>query len=369
MSSSLTAATRPGSPPSGPDTAIRSPLPWLTLAAVVVVLNETAMVNAMPHVMADFAVSPRTAQWLTTAFLLSMATVIPATGWLLSRLTPRSALRGAMTVFALGTAVCALAPSFAVLVAGRVVQATGTAVMMPLLITTVLRLVPADRRGHVMGRVMMAIAVAPALGPALSGSVLTVTSWRAIFVLVMALAAAVTAIGLRRLDTQETAQRLDLDVLSLALAAAGFAPLVYGFSLLGSGSVRQLLLVVGSGLLGVAAFAVRQRLLERDGTPLLDLRTLTRRAYRVGVLTAATAFMILIGALVVLSLYLQEVRGLPALRAGLLVVPGGVVMGLLGPRVGRLADRSGARRVAVPGTLVALAALLGLSRLGEHQSL
>src|SRR5689334_9888217 len=175
-------------------------LRWLVIATFVVILNETIMINAIPRLMVDFDVTARSAQWLSTAFMLTMATVIPVTGWFLQRVSTRTAFRVAMTLFISGTLLAAVAPFFWLLVGARVVQASGTAVMMPLLMTTLMMVVPEHDRGRVMGNVMLAISVAPALGPAVSGLVLQVTSWRGLFLVVLPIAAAVTVLGLRRLE-------------------------------------------------------------------------------------------------------------------------------------------------------------------------
>jgi DHA2 family lincomycin resistance protein-like MFS transporter len=114
----------------------------LLVGAFVVILNETAMNVALSRIMTDLSVTERTAQWLTTGFMLTMAVVIPISGWLLQRLTTRQAFSLAMSLFAAGTAIAALSPSFGFLLGGRIVQASGTAIMMPLLMTTVMELVP-----------------------------------------------------------------------------------------------------------------------------------------------------------------------------------------------------------------------------------
>ena len=163
-------------PDAGPAAASPRPGPVIALlvvAAFVVILNETTMSVALPAIMTDFGVSAATGQWLTSAFLLTMAVVIPLTGFLLERFPIRVVFFAAMGVFALGTLIAAVAPAFGVLLAGRIIQAMGTGVMMPLLFTTVLNLVPADKRGRVMGVVTIVIAVAPAVGPTVSGLILS----------------------------------------------------------------------------------------------------------------------------------------------------------------------------------------------------
>ena len=166
-----------GQTPGGSDTARTQhrPVPvrvrptviiaTLVVSAFVMILNETILSVALPHLTGDLGVSATTVQWLTSGFLLTMGVVIPTTGYILQRFTPRQVFLAAMTLFSLGTLICALSPGFDVLLAGRVVQATGTAVMIPLLMTSVMKLIPADRRGATMGTISIVIAVAPAIGP------------------------------------------------------------------------------------------------------------------------------------------------------------------------------------------------------------
>lgn len=334
----------------------------LTFATFVVILNETIMVNAIPLLMEVLAVPARAAQWLSTAFMLTMAVVIPVSGWFLQRVGTRNAFVAAMSTFCLGTALSGLAPTFEVLLAGRVVQAAGTAVMLPLLMTTLLSLVPEGERGRVMGNVTLAISVAPALGPAVSGLVLQVASWRWLFGLVLPVALLVSLWGTRLLTgrdmTQTRAGRLDL--LSVALTAVGFGALVYGLSQLGGEAATAPVppvAVLAAGVVGVALFGWRQRALQRGAGPLLDLRVLGVRTYLVGMSLMSLSFMSLMGAIILLPIFLQQVRDLSALQTGLLLMPGGLSMGLLGPTVGRLYDRLGARVLVVPGAAGVLAAL------------
>ena len=291
-------------------------LRWLVLATFVVILNETIMVNAIPRLMVELDVSARSAQWLSTAFMLTMAVVIPVTGWFLQRVTTRQAFVTAMTVFLAGTLLSALAPVFWVLVAGRVVQAAGTAVMLPLLMTTLMTIVPQHDRGRVMGNVMLAISVAPALGPAVSGVVLQFASWRWLFGLVLPIAAAITWVSLRRLVNVGETREGRLDVPSVVLAALGFGTLVYGLSRIGA-EARRRAPRAGAGRRRARrgrAFLLRQRGLQKRDMPLLDLRVLSHRTYAVGVTIQSVSFLAMMGAMILLPLYLQDLRGLSPLR-------------------------------------------------------
>src|SRR4051812_22762912 len=157
---------------ASPEARYGSVVALLVVAAFVVVLNETIMVVALPQLMSDLAISATRAQWLTTAYLLTMAVSIPVSGFLLERVRIRPLFFSAMGLFLVGTVIGAVSPGFELLVVARVVQASGTAVMMPLLFTTVLNVVPARHRGRTMGLVSIVISVAPAIGPTVSGLIL-----------------------------------------------------------------------------------------------------------------------------------------------------------------------------------------------------
>jgi DHA2 family lincomycin resistance protein-like MFS transporter len=347
------------------DAADYGVLRWLVAATFVVILNETIMINAIPRLMVDFRVDASAAQWLSTAFMLTMAVVIPITGWFLQRVTTRFAFGLAMGVFCTGTLLAALAPSFAVLLAARVVQACGTAVMMPLLMTTLMSVVPMHDRGRVMGNVTLAMSVAPALGPAVSGIVLHSLSWRWIFLVVLPIAGGIGLFGMRQLRNVGEPVAGHVDWWSVVISAVGFGPLVYGLSEVGlRGAHGRAYAALAVGIVGIGCFVWRQLLLQRENRPLLDLRTLKERVFTLSIAAMAVAFMAMLGSMILLQLYLQNVRGLSPLATGLLVAPGGLAMGLLGPRVGRVYDARGSRILVIPGALGVLAAMTGFAFIG-----
>jgi DHA2 family lincomycin resistance protein-like MFS transporter len=351
-------------PTSAADIAV---LRWLVGATFIVILNETIMINAIPRLIVEFHVTARSAQWLTTAFMLTMAVVIPVTGWFLQRVTTRQAFGLAMGTFCTGTLIAALAPSsmFWVLLVGRVVQASGTAVMMPLLMTTLMSVVPEHDRGRVMGNVTLAMSVAPAMGPAVSGVILEYLSWRWMFGLVLPVAALIGLVGLARLKNVGEPTAGSIDVVSVIVSALGFGSLVYGLSLIGdkNAPITPAVLIV-AGLVVVGLFVLRQLGLQRTGSPLLDLRTLTHRTYALSLALMAVAFMGFLGTMILLPLYLQDARGLTTLQTGFLMMPGGLAMGLLGPRVGKLFDRHGGRPLVIPGAAGIVIALTLFTQVG-----
>jgi MFS transporter, DHA2 family, lincomycin resistance protein len=327
----------------------------LLVAAFVVILNETIMSVALPRLMVDLDITPRTVQWLTTAFMLTMAVVIPMTGFLLQRVSTRTVFILAMSLFSAGTLLAAISPGFWLLLPARIVQASGTAVMIPLLMTTVLTLVPVERRGVVMGNLSIAISVAPAIGPTLSGLVLQFLSWRFMFVLVLPIALATLVYGSRRLVNIGQPGHQKLDVASVVLSAFAFGSIVYGLSQLGGGGASGSQLVLGFiafGLICLFFFGWRQLRLTRTSSPLLDLRAFRFPMFSVSVALLCLAMLALFGMVILLPLYLQTVRGIGSLATGLMLLPGGLLMGLAGPTAGRIFDRFGPRVLTVPGALL-----------------
>ena len=342
----------------------------LLVSTFVVILNETIMGVAIPHLMHDLGITASTAQWLTTAFMLTMAVVIPITGFLLQRLNTRPVFILAMATFSLGTLVSALAPGLPVLIVGRIIQAVGTAIMMPLLMTTIMTLVPPESRGKTMGNISIVISVAPALGPTISGIILNHLTWRWMFWLVLPIALASLALGAMRIANVTTTNDAPIDVPSVILSALGFGGLVYGLNKLGevagaSGpSAAWLPLIVGGA--AIVAFVWRQLSLQRKERALLDLRTLNSKNFTVAVAALAVCMMSLFGSFILLPIYMQNVLGMDPLKTGLLLLPGGLAMGLMAPSVGRIYDRHGPTLLSVPGTVMVSAVLWYMTTMSEH---
>ena len=344
--------------------AHRTVIMTLLVATFVVILNETIMGVALPHLMSDLAVSASTVQWLSTAFLLTMGVVIPTTGFLLQRLATKTVFVLAMSLFSAGTLLAAVSQGFWMLLAARIVQASGTAIMLPLLMTTILTLVPVARRGVVMGNVSIAISVAPAIGPTVSGVILQYLSWRFMFVIVLPIALAALVLGARLLGNVSEPGRQRLDLVSVLLSVPAFGGLVYGLSRLGEAggeSLSTALVFLAVGALCLVAFGWRQLRLARGGDPLLDLRAFRFPMFSVSLTMLCIAMVALFGVIILLPIYLQNVRGLDSLQTGLLLLPGGLLMGLLGPVVGRLFDRWGPRGLSTFGSLLLVVTLWRLS--------
>lgn len=343
----------------------------MVVAAFIMILNETIVSIALPDLAETLEVSTSTIQWLISGFLVTMGVIIPITGFLLDRFSPRIIFLAALSAFTAGTLICAVAPNFGVLLAGRVVQASGTAVVLPLLMTSVMRLIPADRRGSMMGTISIVIGVAPALGPTVGGAVLAALTWRWMFWIVLVLAIVLLIIGFAKLHVPADLKDVPLDVLSVILSALGFAGLVYGLSSIGQNEAP----VPPWAALIVSAFALvffvwRQIVLQRADRPLLDLRVLRVGQFRLGLTMSIIVFVALLGAgAVILPIYLQRILLHEPFIAGLSLLPGGLTMAAISRPAGSLYDRVGARPLVIPGAIGMTVALWCFALLGEDAAL
>jgi DHA2 family lincomycin resistance protein-like MFS transporter len=341
----------------------------LLVATFVVILNETLMAVAIPRLMHDLKVTADAVQWLTTAFLLTMSVVIPVTGFMLQRMHTRPVFIWAMALFTLGTLTAVVAPDLQILVLARIIQACGTAIMFPLLMTTAMTLAPPESRGKTMGFITTVISVAPAIGPAISGLILNYLSWRWMFLLVLPISVGALILGARRIPNVTTPHDAPIDAISVVLSGIAFGGIVYGLSAIGvaatpGGIPAGVWSAVGAVFLAV--FIFRQLSLQKSGYPLLDLRTFLSRNFTVSVLLMASLMMALFGTIILLPIYLQNVLGLSTLQTGLLLFPGGLLMGLLGPFVGRLYDKHGPTVLLVPSVVIVSAVLWAMTLLGPH---
>jgi DHA2 family lincomycin resistance protein-like MFS transporter len=342
----------------------------LLISTFVVFLNETILGVALPQIMKQLHIEPSTGQWLSTAYMLTMAIIIPITGFLLQRFTLRSLYILAMGLFTVGTLLGGLAPDFNALLLARIVQAAGTAVMMPLLMTNVMVLVPEAIRGRIMGTISIVMSVAPAIGPAVSGLVLSVLDWRWLFWLVLPIAIVTLIIGSLRMSSVGETRKVPVDALSIVLSAVGFSGLVYGLSSFAD-SARGTSLVspfipLGVGALISVLFVLRQIRLAKSDRALLDLRTFRAAPFTIAIILMAIFMMGLFGISILTPIYAQNVLGVTALTTGLLMLPGGLVMGLLGPVVGGLFDKFGARRLIVPGSVAVAIAMWAMVLFDER---
>ncbi|MDP4097127.1 DHA2 family efflux MFS transporter permease subunit [Paenibacillus sp. P96] len=339
----------------------------MILGAFLATLNQTIMSVATPELMKDFNISAATAQWLTTGYMLVNGVLIPITAYFMQRFSTRQLFQASMFIFLIGTIVSAIATSFPVLLTGRMIQAAGAGIIMPLLSNVILTLFPPDKRGSAMGMMGLAIIFAPAIGPALAGYILENYAWQTMFYGMIPFAVIVIACGFIFLKNVSERVKTHLDILSVVFSTIGFGSLLYGFSQAGSQgwSSLEVLLTIAAGIVFLVLFSWRQ-LVSRD--PLLDLGAFKYSMFSLTTILNIAVTMVMYADMMLLPLYLQNARGYTALESGLLMLPGALVMGFLMPVAGKLFDRFGAKWLSVIGMTITIVSTLGFVNLTDSTS-
>ncbi|WLV24505.1 DHA2 family efflux MFS transporter permease subunit [Aciduricibacillus chroicocephali] len=344
-------ATKPASTPRSFEGKRGKLVFTMMLGAFVAILNQTLLNVAIPHIMNDFGVSASTVQWLSTGYMLTNGIFIPITAFLIARLGTRKLFISAILAFTLGSIICSVSPTFGMLMAGRVVQAAGAGVMMPLLMTVFLTIFPPEKRGAAMGLFGVAILFAPAIGPTLSGWLIGHYSWRVLFDIVIPFGIIALIMALIWMMDVTDITKPKFDVSGFIFSTIGLGFLLYGFSEAGNDGWDSTIVVVSLiiGVVGIIAFIIRELTAKE---PMLDLRVFKYGIFSLTTIIASIINVIMFAAMLLLPIYLQNIRGFTALDSGLLMLPGSIAMAIMLPISGKLFDKMGARWLAVFGLFI-----------------
>lgn len=350
------------------NTIRRGPLIVVLLSgAFITILNQTLLGTALPLIMHDLQLTESTVQWLQSIFMLVNGIMIPITAFLIEKYTTRSLFLTAMGSFALGTFVAAIAPGFSLLLIGRIFQAAGAGIMMPLMQTIMFLVYPIERRGTAMGMFGLVIAFAPAIGPTLSGWLVDQFHWRSVFYVVLPIAILniITAYFLLKNVTEQTNPKVDVP--SIVLSTLGFGGLLFGFSVAGDvGWISgQFIISVVIGTITLILFIRRQFKLEQ---PILEFRVFTYNIFSLTTGLSMIVFVSMIGTAVILPLYMQNMLEYSAFKSGLALLPGAIIMGMMNPITGRLFDQFGARGLGIIGFFILVVTTFAFTNLSEETS-
>jgi EmrB/QacA subfamily drug resistance transporter len=340
----------------------------VVLGAIMSILDTTIVNIAIDHLSVEFHTTLSTIQWVTTGYMLALATVIPLTGWAADRFGTKRLYMVSIGLFLVGSALSGAAWSAGSLIAFRVLQGLGGGMILPAGMTILTQAAGPQRIGRVMSVVGVPMLMGPVIGPILGGWLVDDVSWRWIFYVNIPIGAVALAFAWRILprDKPEPSQRLDL--LGLVLLSPGLAAIIYGLAESttagGFGSARVLVPLLGGAAL-LVAFALHAL---RDRQPLIDLRLFKNRTVTAGATTSflfATAFF---GAMLLLPLYYQTVRGESALMAGLLLAPQGLGAAITMPIAGKIVDTRGPGKVVLAGLAMIVAGMVVLTQVGGSTS-
>ncbi|HJF77989.1 MAG TPA: DHA2 family efflux MFS transporter permease subunit [Brevibacterium linens] len=339
----------------------------LVSGAFVIILNQTLLNTALPAFMHYFDITSGAAQWVTTSFMLVNGIMIPVTAFLIEKFTTRGLFFTAMGLFIIGTLVCAIAPVYPVMLIGRVIQASAGGIIMPLMQTILFAIFPVEKRGSAMGTFGLVIAFAPAIGPSLSGWIVDHLPWQTLFYMMLPIAIIdlIIAYFLLKNVTERTFPRLD--VLSIILSTLGFGGLLFGFGTAGDAGwiSAEVLIPLVIGAITLTFFITRQFKLEQ---PILEFRILRYRMFTLNTLLGMCVFIVMVGGMMVLPLYMQNMNDFSAMESGLVLLPGAAVMGLMSPVTGRVFDAVGAKWLAIAGFVLLTGTTFLFARLAPDTS-
>jgi EmrB/QacA subfamily drug resistance transporter len=350
--------------------------PYVWKVASVVILGmimsilDTTIVNVALRTLGhDLHSSISQIQWVVTGYLLSLAAVIPVTGWAARRYGAKRVYMTSLVLFTAGSGLCAVAASTTSLVLFRVLQGVGGGMIMPVGQLIMAQVAGPRRMGRVMGVVSMPAMLAPILGPVVGGTILQNLHWSWIFLVNLPIGAIALALAWRVLPHTDSGEAGRLDLIGLALLSSASTALVYGLSQLGTHADLAAPIVVWPIVFALALSSVFVWHALRVERPLLDVRLYANRVFGAASLTTFGLGAALFGAMILVPLYYQEVRHESVILTGLLVGPQGLGMLLVMPAASRLTQRYGGGRVALAGVLLLCVGTVPLAFIGAGSSI
>ncbi|MGC9674852.1 DHA2 family efflux MFS transporter permease subunit [Staphylococcus epidermidis] len=328
----------------------------------IAILNQTLLNVALPKINTEFNISASTGQWLMTGFMLVNGILIPISAFLFNKYSYRKLFIIGLALFTLGSLVCAISFNFPIMMSGRILQAIGAGILMPLGSNVIVTIFPPEKRGVAMGTMGIAMILAPAIGPTLSGYIVQNYHWNVMFYGMFFIGIIAIVIGLFWFKLYQSTTNPKVDIPGIIYSTIGFGSLLYGFSEAGNkgwGSTEIVTMFI-VGTVFIIFFILREL---RMKAPMLNLEVLKYPTYTLTTIINMIVMMSLYGGMILLPLYLQNLRGFSALDSGLLLLPGALVMGALGPVAGKLLDTIGIKPLAIFGIGIMTYATWELSKL------
>ncbi|HCU9808159.1 TPA: DHA2 family efflux MFS transporter permease subunit [Staphylococcus aureus] len=334
----------------------------LLFGMFIAILNQTLLNVALPKINTEFNISASTGQWLMTGFMLVNGILIPITAYLFNKYSYRKLFLVALVLFTIGSLICAISMNFPIMMVGRVLQAIGAGVLMPLGSIVIITIYPPEKRGAAMGTMGIAMILAPAIGPTLSGYIVQNYHWNVMFYGMFIIGIIAILVGFVWFKLYQYTTNPKADIPGIIFSTIGFGALLYGFSEAGNkgwGSV-EIETMFAIGIIFIILFVIREL---RMKAPMLNLEVLKFPTFTLTTIINMVVMLSLYGGMILLPIYLQNLRGFSALDSGLLLLPGSLIMGLLGPFAGKLLDTIGLKPLAIFGIAVMTYATWELTKL------
>lgn len=329
----------------------------LMLGAFIGLFGETALNMALTEIMAEFSIVAPTAQWLTTGYLLTLAVLVPISALLMKWFTTRQLVIGGLVISLIGAVLAALSPNFYMLLLGRIIQAVGTGILLPVMLSVVLLIFPIHKRGVVMGIMGLVITTAPAIGPTLSGLIISSLGWSYIFWFSSILYILVSFYAVMKIENVSEITKPKIDFISILMSTTGFGGLVYALSTMAEQPITSpaVWMPLAIGVVALISFGWRQTSMAQ---PLVNLSVFKHPMFALGTLIMFLSILIILSTAILLPLYIKGALLFSAAAAGLMLLPGNALNFILSPIVGSLFDKWGPRYFVISGFVLIVIATI-----------
>lgn len=331
----------------------------LIMAGFLCMLNETLLNMALKKFMVQFSMSANAVQWLSTGYMLIMGIAIPVSALLIQTFTTRQLFLTSVTIFLIGTILSSLSTTFTILLIGRLIQAVGTGILIPNIVNTLLIINPVDKRGKALGIFNLVMFCAPAIGPTVSGLIIQSLSWRWLFFMILPFSLISLILGYHYIENVTELTKPSIDSLSIVLSTIGFGGFIYGVSNIGGSHISLIAIPLIIGCIALFTFVLRQLHLDE---PMLDMHPFKESMFSIGTILMMIMHMVNFATMLILPMFFQGVLGLSAFVGGLLLLPGGLINGIISPISGHLYDKFGPKALIIPGYTISTITFFMLSR-------
>ncbi|MDR1782329.1 MAG: DHA2 family efflux MFS transporter permease subunit [Bacilli bacterium] len=332
----------------------------IVMIGMIIMLSNNSIINMLiPTIVRDLKINLSTAQWLSTGFILVCGVLVPLSAYLVRRFTYKQLFHCSLVIFIVGSFICGLSTSFSFLFIGRIIQSIGTGISMPLALNIITDVFPISKRGTVMGIYGLGLILAPAVAPSLGGLFISFLDWHILF-LIMGIFEVLVLIGsFVFFKYRNEVIKLKFDTLGFIYSTLGFGFLLYGIS------TENIIILVLSAL--ILAIFVKHCLNQKDNA-LLNVNCFKDFNFSYALIINIIFTMAMYSGMLLMPMYLQNIRGFSPMNAALLLLPGSLVMGLLGVFTGRIYDRYGIKYLAIIGSLIMCSVTFMFSHLSMNTS-
>lgn len=338
----------------------------LVFSAFIATFNETILNVALSGIMKEMNVTAGTVQWLITAYMIVTSVMVPVTAFLIQTFKTKRLFLSALGLLLLGTVCSACSGSFGMLMISRMIQASGTGMMIPIMMNTVLLVSPKEKIGISMAVCVCAVSLGPAFGPTVSGIILRYFSWHVLFIILIPVILAAMIVGQFILVDVLEVTKPKIDYLSIILSTIGLGTIIYGISSITEGNIKITLLSFIIGIICMIIFVKRQ---TQIAEPMLNLSPFKYSKFVIGVLLVMVAMMIMFTMNVMLPMYLEGSLGTTSFMAALALLPAVLCNGIATPIGGKIYDKFGVRLLVPVGLAIITVFVLILAKSNSGTSL